>query len=819
MFFLLALALALPVVINPNVEALRASSRVDDMLESMTLEQKIGQLLMPDFRQWKQEGEGAVTDLVEMNAEVAAIVDKYDLGGVILFANNVKATEQTVRLTSAYQDAAIGNASGNGNIPLLLTVDQEGGIVYRLGSGTALPGNMAIGATGSVDYARTVGEIIGREVSALGINVNFAPVLDTNNNPNNPVIGLRSISSDPNLVAKLGIPMLQGMQEYNVATSAKHFPGHGDTATDSHSGLPLVNKSYAQLQALELVPFQAAIDNGVDMLMTAHIQYPQIETEKAISKLDGSEIFLPATLSKTILTDIVRNDMGFEGIVITDAMNMDAISKNFGEIEATEMAISAGVDIVLMPTILRSKDDVVKLEAIITSLKEKAETDPEFMARIDESTRRVLELKEKRGILDYAANDTAIENKLANANTQVGSALNRSLERVIARDAVTVVKNESNILPVKVNAGEKVLMLAPYDNELPGMKLAINRMISEGTFPSDATVEYLRYSNTTTLDDLKTSIDSSNYVVVISEVANASQLKLTSWLSKMPTDIIQYTNQQNIESVLLSISKPYDTANYPAAKAVLAVYGNKGMDPTEGLQPDNAFGPNIPAGIEIIFGNANANGKLPVNIPTIDENHNMDITNIAYPLGFGLSYQDPVKEIAVSLPTTAVEKETFNTTIALGNMESLPTNDYQVRVRFDSDHFDIAQMTRSTNVSLANENTLIINKTANDVDAITIPMSAKQEGTNLTPIKTIEIVDAKGRVFSMGEDYYTSAALTINKKATTVEPEDSNKTTTTVTQAKKAVTTGDSTNTTVALLAMLIALGAMVIVTKKRKMN
>ena len=177
-----------------------------------------------------------------MNDEVDAILDEYNFGGVILFAENVSGTEQTARLTEELQTSALQDATGDQNkIPMLIGIDQEGGIVYRIGTGTALPGNMALGATRSSEYAKNVGQIIGRELSSLGINVNFAPSMDVNN-PRNAVIGLRSFSSDPNLVARLGVATIQGLKEYNTAGAAKHFPGHGDTEVDSHYGLPKVDK-------------------------------------------------------------------------------------------------------------------------------------------------------------------------------------------------------------------------------------------------------------------------------------------------------------------------------------------------------------------------------------------------------------------------------------------------------------------------------------------------------------------------------------------------------------------------------------------------
>ena len=351
-----------------------ASPEVEKLIENMPLKQKVTQMIMPDFRKWQEANQESPQDLTKVNAEVADAIDKYDFGGVILFAENVKETKQTLALTQDMQKAAIENKANNGKIPLLLAIDQEGGIVYRLGTGTALPGNMAIGATNDPKLAKEAGQIIGRELSALGLNVDFAPVLDTNNNPQNPVIGLRSFSSDPNRVAYLGIPMMKGIQDYNVAVAAKHFPGHGDTAVDSHTGLPLVDKSLAELEKLELLPFKKAMDEGVDLLMTAHIQYPQIEKDQVVSKETGEKIYVPATLSDDILTGLVRKKYGYKGVIVSDAMGMDAIAKNFGEVEAVKMAIKAGVDLVLMPTTLRSKADLTKIDTIVDAVVNAVQT-------------------------------------------------------------------------------------------------------------------------------------------------------------------------------------------------------------------------------------------------------------------------------------------------------------------------------------------------------------------------------------------------------------------------------------------------------------
>ncbi|WP_288589949.1 glycoside hydrolase family 3 N-terminal domain-containing protein [uncultured Thomasclavelia sp.] len=656
-----SLALAMTIGATMNLSLVNAQSRIDQIMEGMTLDQKITQMIMPDFRQWQQEGETAVSDLTVLNDEVAKIIDDYDFGGVILFANNVKETEQTLKLTNDLQEAAISNKAGNGNLPLLITIDQEGGIVYRLGSGTALPGNMALGATRSVEAANDVGEVIGRELNALGINVNFAPSFDTNNNPNNPVIGLRSISSDPNLVAELGVPMMKGMQKHNVATAAKHFPGHGDTATDSHTGLPLVDKSYEELSKLELIPFQAAVDNGVDMLMTAHIQYPQIEKDTVKSIADGSEVYVPATLSDDIIKGVVREKMNFDGVVVTDAMNMDAIAKNFGEAQAVIMAIQADVDICLMPTILRSKADVAKLDTIISEVKNAINERTITEDDLNDSVRRILTLKENRGILDYADDTRTWEEKLANANEQVGSKENRDIEREVSAQAVTITKNEDNILPLRPKDGEKVLLLGAYDNELPGMELSMRRLIGENVISSNVSYESFRYNSNTTIADLKDKIDSADYVIVISEIGSAAQMEQTHWLTRVPTEVVNYANEVNKDAVVLSISKPYDVANYPNAKAVAAVYGNKGMDPTEGLTPDSAFGPNIPAGIEVIFGGHAATGKLPVDVNKFENGSFSD--EVVYSIGYGLTYDavdiadKTALKIAIELANAITDKD------------------------------------------------------------------------------------------------------------------------------------------------------------------
>lgn len=642
-----------------------ASPEVEKLIENMPLKQKVTQMIMPDFRKWQEANQESPQDLTKVNAEVADAIDKYDFGGVILFAENVKETKQTLALTQDMQKAAIENKANNGKIPLLLAIDQEGGIVYRLGTGTALPGNMAIGATNDPKLAKEAGQIIGRELSALGLNVDFAPVLDTNNNPQNPVIGLRSFSSDPNRVAYLGIPMMKGIQDYNVAVAAKHFPGHGDTAVDSHTGLPLVDKSLAELEKLELLPFKKAMDEGVDLLMTAHIQYPQIEKDQVVSKETGEKIYVPATLSDDILTGLVRKKYGYKGVIVSDAMGMDAIAKNFGEVEAVKMAIKAGVDLVLMPTTLRSKADLTKIDTIVNAVVDAVQTGDISEERLNESVRRILILKEKRGVLNFDPSARTAEK----AEEAVGSSLNRDLERKIAAAAVTVVKNEDNTLPFKVQTGDHVLLLGAFENEVPGLNLGMRRLIADGVLPKDTSFVAKNFTKESTLDSLKEDLEKATHIVVISEIGYEGQLDKDFWRTKIPTEIVNYANTNHKKAAVLSISKPYDVANYPAAKAILAVYGNKGMDPTESLKPDNAFGPNIPAGVEVIFNGKEHLGTLPVDIPKIVDGK-MSETEYAYRIGHGLFYPAPapLPTPEVQDPTSPVQEPTHRTQpVEVGN--------------------------------------------------------------------------------------------------------------------------------------------------------
>lgn len=606
-------------------------------VENMPLENKVAQMLMVDFRYWDEN----TSDNVErkgftvMNSQVKQILKDYNFGAVIYFAQNLTGTKQSYELTMQMQQAAIED----GGIPMLISADQEGGSVYRLGTGTALPGNMALGATYNTVYAKMSGQIIGSELSSLGINTNLAPVVDVNNNANNPVIGLRSYGDDPVAVGNMASASISGMKEYGVIGCAKHFPGHGDTATDSHYGLPVVDKSLASLQNCELKPYEVAISQNVEMIMTAHILYPQLEKDKIVSKKTGKAESLPATMSDDIITGLLKNRMGFKGIVVTDAMNMAGIAAYWNPVEAVVNSIKAGADMICMPCELSDIGDLKNLDAIINGVVDAVNKGEIPLSRINNAVERILKVKKDNGILSWKAENYSLEKAL---NT-VGCKNNRDKEREIAAAAVTVIQNKNNTLPLKVTSKTRVLMLVPYDNEKAQMIMGWNRAKEAGIVPEGAQVEAVRFSSTSLLSSFKSQIRSADIVIINSEVTKASKMNGKSWESSFVIGVVDYAESQGKITVVQSVDKPYDVQSYSGADAVIAVYGCKGssVDPTQALVggvtgSENAYGPNIIAGIEVAFGVFGAKGKLPVNIP---EYKNGSYTSkIVYPRGYGLTY-------------------------------------------------------------------------------------------------------------------------------------------------------------------------------------
>lgn len=347
----------------PKTAAEIKAETIAGIIEDMSPAEQAGQLLMADFR---QNADG--TGMTALSAEAKEAMAAYHIGGVILFAENLDTAEQTKQLTADLQAAA--------DLPLLIGIDEEGGLVSRLDK-SDIPHEEMPAAAEMTDVA-AAGATIGRELAELGINVDFAPVADVNTNPNNPVIGTRAFSADPQEAAEKVGAFIKAMEETGVSACAKHFPGHGDTAMDSHKGATYVEHDMERLRTVEFVPFQAAVDAGVDFIMAGHIQTPNATT-------DGR----PASLSEEML-DILRSELGFTGIIITDAMNMGAIAEEYGSGESAVLAIAAGADLVLMPASLSEAAEA------LTEAIETGELPPE---RVEESLWRILSLKYEKGLL------------------------------------------------------------------------------------------------------------------------------------------------------------------------------------------------------------------------------------------------------------------------------------------------------------------------------------------------------------------------------------------------------------------------------------
>lgn len=604
-----------------------ARSQVERIVAGMSLEQKIGQLIQPDFRNWQLIGAAKATGLTEMNGEVGSLIAKYHLGGVILFAENVVDTEQTVRLVKGLQAAA--------DNPLLLTIDQEGGIVTRLQSGTNMVGNMGLGATRKTAYSKQTGAMIGAELHALGINTNFAPSVDVNVNPANPVIGVRSFGSSPQLVAKMGVAYIKGVQGQDVIAAAKHFPGHGDTATDSHYGLPVVNKDRARLEQVELYPFKQAIKAGVDMIMTAHVQFPALDSTTAVSTLDGSNIILPATLSRNILTGVLRDELGFGGVIVTDAMNMKAIADNFGGPDAAVRSLIAGTDIVLMPATVTSLAMESNLAAVVNGIRAAIDSGALPMRDVDAKVKRIVALKVKRGLY---GKQLSVDAQLALADKVVGNKKFAKAEQKIADAAVTLVRNPNNVLPYRPAAGSNILIMAPTLDQAQAMNMTIGDLVAAGKLPADITVTADVFTSRVfdasdaALIAAADYVIAGSYVVQNSPAVNDGVINDTSsdpkqWAIAFPRQAMHHADTLGKPFAIMSLRSPYDLANFPEADAALAVYGFKGY------QNGRIRQPNIPAGIRAIFGAFKPTGKLPVDVPSVT-----NAGQILYPFGFGLTY-------------------------------------------------------------------------------------------------------------------------------------------------------------------------------------
>ncbi|MFI8199241.1 glycoside hydrolase family 3 protein [Streptomyces sp. NPDC085942] len=587
--------LAAPASAFASAHSANASTdrRLRRIIAGMSLEEKVGQLfVMRVYGHSATEPDQADIDanLKEIGVRTAAeLISTYHVGGIIYFtwAHNTRDPHQIAELSNGLQRAAL---AGRSRIPLLVSTDQEHGIVCRVGEpATLLPGAMALGAGGSRSDTRRAAWIAGAELAALGINQNYAPDADVNVNPANPVIGVRSFGSDPAAVADLVAAQVKGYQGAGVAATAKHFPGHGDTSTDSHTGLPVINHTRAQWEELDAPPFRAAIRARIDSIMTAHIVVPALDPS-------GD----PATLSRPILTSILREELGYDGVVVTDSLGMEGVRTKYGDDRVPVLALLAGVDQLLNPP---------KLSVAWNAVLEAVRSGEISEARIDESILRILRLKSGLGLFG----DPFVSRR--GVDRTVGSRTHRAAADRIAERTTTLLDDPGSLLPLSRRTHRDLLVVgadpaSPSGTTGPptgtlakafGELGFIARALSTGTAPSQAKI-----------DEAVAAARGRDAVIVATYnvTAASSQRRLVAALVATGVPV-----------VVVAVRNPYDAAHLDGSgvAAILATYSWTDVE--------------LRAAARVIAGGAEPEGALPVPVQRAD-----DPTQVLYPVGHGLSY-------------------------------------------------------------------------------------------------------------------------------------------------------------------------------------
>ncbi|TMP74962.1 glycoside hydrolase family 3 protein [Pseudoalteromonas sp. S1608] len=587
---------------------------------ALSLKQQLGQKLMLDLRYFCDQGSSkrCRTPLTKLPDTLAKAISRYDIGGVILFSENTQSIEQIISLNQQLQQAASASKSG---LPLFISIDQEGGRVARLPRdvATSFTGNMSIGATypeHGTYFATQTANVLATELSALGINVNYAPTVDVNMNPDNPVINVRSFSENPDEVAVLGAAQVSEFERNGIISAIKHFPGHGDTNVDSHTGLPKVMHSKEIIYAQDLAPFKHIIEqHSPGMIMTAHIQYPELDSS-TLTNVEGKQMIKPATMSRKIMTDILRKELNYQGVVVTDALDMAGISHFFSPTQAVVNTFAAGVDIALMPIEIRTPEDINKLDALIDSLISAVKTEQLDAHEIAHSTQRITSLKSKFK-LNALPNPI---NALANAKHIIGNKAHRELEASLALAAITQIKNNNNTLPLKLGADQHIHIIMPDTRKCMAMQQAISALSSQ---PLSFSCSSLQGFDP---DEAQRNINQASIVIAGNATPNQSAVEIGGMddLADNPNfalnnaeqpkaleSLLKMAKQKNTPTVFISLRAPYDIAQFGNyADAVLASYAyNIDVD-----KNNLVSGPAFTALAKVLFGQAPAKGQLPVTI-------------------------------------------------------------------------------------------------------------------------------------------------------------------------------------------------------------
>jgi beta-N-acetylhexosaminidase len=561
------------------------------LVARMTIEEKVGQLfVMRVYGHSATDPDQADIDanLKEIGVRTAAeLIAKYRVGGIIYFTwtHNTRDPRQIAELSNGIQRASLAQPRG---LPVLIATDQEHGAVCRIGRpATLFPGAMAMGAGGSRTDARTLGRISGAELRAMGVRQDYSPDADVNVNPANPIIGVRSFGAGPDAVGALVAAEVQGYRDAGVAATVKHFPGHGDTAVDSHTGFPVITHSRELWEKLDAVPFRAAIAAGVDSVMTAHIQFPA---------LDGSGD--PATLSHPVLTGILRGELGYDGVVVTDSLGMAGVRTKYGDDRVPVLALRAGVDQLLDPP----KPDVA-WHAVLKAVQDGELTE----SRLDESILRILRLKSRLGLLDRPY----VHEK--DVGRVVGTGQHLAAADRIAERTTTLLVNEGGLLPLSRGTHGTVLVVGADPASPSGttgpptgvLAAALTELgfaataLSTGMDPSAADV-----------DKAVAAARGADAVVVgtYNVTAGSGQQRLVERLVATGVPV-----------VAVAVRNPYDVARLPSVKACLATYSWTDVE--------------LRAAARVIAGEVAPRGSLPVPVQRAD-----DPARVLYPIGHGLTY-------------------------------------------------------------------------------------------------------------------------------------------------------------------------------------
>jgi beta-N-acetylhexosaminidase len=544
---------------------------VRDTLASMTLEEKIGQMIVPGLSAGFTNVESAPYREIERN------IAEYHVGGYHAFAGEPAGLALLVNRMQA-----------RAKVPLMITGDLEGGPGLVYVGATRLPRAMALGAAGSEDLAYEAGKITAIEGSALGIGVDFYPDVDVNNNPQNPIINIRSFGEDPALVARLGAAYIRGVQDNGQLATAKHFPGHGDTSTDSHLQLPVIDVNRERLDRIELPPFRAAIDAGVAAVMVAHIYLPQIEATRG----------LPATLSKTVTTDLLRHELGFNGLVFTDAMTMQGLAAQFSPGEAAVRSVIAGDDVLLLPVDVGKTFDALRRAVAANEIP---------AARIDASVTRILEAKARLGLNLNCMLD------LSRLDTVLGSAEHKRSAQTMIERAITLVRDEKSVVPLKLNAKQRVLVVTLMDSASGYREGTPGQAFRQEFARRHNNIVYAQVDDRTSKDafDMLRKLADLCDVVAVNAFVRVAAYRGSVAMNQEQLDFVQYLAKLDKPLVFCAFGSPFALTFVPDVPAALLVYD---------YYPDAER-----AAARALLGQAPITGRLPVSLPGL------------YPIGHGLT--------------------------------------------------------------------------------------------------------------------------------------------------------------------------------------